>query len=97
MRFFLAAIVVLSLVDRGIDAAQAPKPPGPPSDQDIMKTLPATPPKVVRDNLVIVKLQVKPGLWKCISRYDEYKELSGGNWQLLDQVEVQSLITIPAS
>ena len=75
------------------DTAHAQPPPQPPADATVLRALSPPPAGVLRDDMVIVKEQVKPGKWKCTAYYTESMQLPFGVVPL--GKKIQSVIIEP--
>jgi hypothetical protein len=76
----------------GAGGAQA-QPGAEPSDATVLRALAPPPAGVFRDDMVIVKEQVKPGRWKCTAHYTESIQLPLGLVPL--GKKVQSVVIEP--
>ena len=77
----------------GADGAQAQPTAEPPGDATVLRALSRPAAGMFRDDIVIVKEQVKPGLWKCTAHYTESIRLPWG-WVPLGK-KVQSVFIKP--
>ena len=94
MRLDLAGLCPTFGLAWGLMTAQAQPAPEPPNDASVLRALSRPPAGVLRDDIVIIKEQVKPGTWKCTAYYTELMQLP---WAVVPLgKKVQSVIIRPA-